>query len=616
MIDGAFYSDDYTLFMTDYGISGAKINVVNKLTGSLKKPIVDLKLTSPSCKLFGDKVEKSIITYSTSKKTHLRANLFNNKIVLDMVETKNKYDITLNFHEMNFGKILDMYSNKELKRRPKLDISVTSNSKFYLTKPISNFNLSHINGFLAINNIKLGNKNYVFTNRAPIKLVFKNSELKPTILTLGKDEDQLVTTISLKSKKLKLSGTGTIPTELLQMFFQNDATIYEGALDFKWKYFVDKLDEPKFSSTVNFVNNKFSIYSSSISVSSVNGEIEIDGNKLNFNNLNGRMGVGSVNISGNLKLLESPLLNLDVSFRNAQFVYKDQIDSSLDGDINISVSKFLPASSSENAPLLKFGLAIDAKDSVFIKNNLANMEAKLSLSLLGTNKNPLFRGDIDVLKGKFYYQKNEFEIDSMHLAFADSILINPHYNVIAQTVINDVKILDKSKSQSTQNYTISLTTSGYLQEISKNPVIITSSPPLSRVDLAQLLTFGVIARSEDEAQAVGEAAVFDILSSQLQDAFEQETRKFTKGLSVKIESRYSDDNKSTTPALTLKKELTDRLSLKGTTVLDDNNSGGQEYKLEFLLTPNLSITSGIEDDGSTEGFTETIDFEVKIPYGR
>ena len=136
----------------------------------------------------------------------------------------------------------------------------------------------------------------------------------------------------------------------------------------------------------------------------------------------------------------------------------------------------------------------------------------------------------------------------------------------------------------------------------KNPLLF-SSPKV-----------GTITPDDKQVQSISEAAVFEILSSQLQEALDRETKKVVSDLTVKIEPKYTENN--TYPALTIKKDITKRLSIKGTRVLDDLEATEQEYKLEFQLTPNLSITSGVESDEDTEGFNETVDFEVIFPFGR
>jgi len=654
-IIGDVYSNNFPEIKKKFGLSNIYLDLFSEFSGTLSKPEINLKIRSSPFSIFDEKIEgSSVINMSTGKEFLAHGDLFEKRLSFVVSENNNLFNLTFNFRDYNLGKMLDMYLNPSIGRPLDLDFLLTAKGELSFTSPFSKKPFSGPRGDIKIKKIYLSTESDRLTNKTPYDIEFKNGTFRsPEInLTASKPEnnDHLSFSLSHISGEFSCSGKGILPVNILQPLFERkNITLSGGKFDFNWGFIRFKKIS-RLLASISLNNSTASLYNSSIPLSAVEGDIKISNDRISIDHLRGKFGIGNFDIDGNIILEKNPELNLDLLVKNGQINYKNKMKATLDGNINIlgekkpytltgsiffpnlsytgnidwktmlvrrKVSKFLPGDSEASNPLFNFNLYLQGKENIYLKNNLADIEFKTDLLLHGTSNNPLFRGDLDAISGYFYYQRNIFEINSFHVAFSDSVKINPYYNVVARTEIDNIPNPDSRQIQkNVENYLITLTTSGQLSDISRNIVTITSSPPLPKSDLAELLTFRTITPDESQAENIGEAAALDILSGQLQEALERETRKVVEGLSIKVEPRYSEDSQSTTPAVTLRKKLTDRLSMRGTKVLNDNETGDQEYKLELKITPNLSISSGFEESEDEDNLSETIDFEVQLPFGR
>ena len=660
-IFGDIYSNSFNFFKEQYGISEAYLNIFGEFSGTTKVPELYLKFTLSPFQIFNESMGKTDINISLNNGFLAYGSFFNNKLSFLASESAKAYNLTFNFQKYNFGTILDMYLNNLFKKNLNYNLLLSASGNLSSSKPLNKNLLSDMSGEIILHELSLDTKERQLTNKEPIKMVFSPGNiLCPTFNlsnTTKTGQDNISFSLNHAPGNFVFESYGQLHTSIIQPLFEKEHLIIEsGNFNFNLNYNSNKT--PLFTTSFKLENNKFLLLDSSITLSYISGTLLMHNNQLSINNFSGKFGIGDFQLDGSATFTASPNLNFDLRFKNGQIVYQDKLNTVIDGNFNLigrqkpytltgsafinrltysgnfdwktmlirrKVDKFLPSKTIK--PLFNFNIALQAKDNFLIDNNFGRITFQNDLMLLGTSDNPLLNGSINSTGGYFYYQKHKFEINSFNLSFADSIKIDPHYNINAQTTIEDKRVTQKSfdsenapkvKTSTTyqliDEYNVSFTTSGYLSKLSQNLLTLTASPPLSSISLAHLLTFGRTIPQDEELDAeTRKAAIFEIVSGQLQEALERETKKAVKGLTLRIEPQIWENSNSTATAVVIEKNISDQLSLKGSKVLD-NKTNDQEFKIEYRISPHMSISSGLEEINSITN--ETIDIEVKLPFGR
>jgi len=110
--------------------------------------------------------------------------------------------------------------------------------------------------------------------------------------------------------------------------------IEKGKIKGDWSYSKTRGREILLAS-ITPIDNKFSVFNSSIRLSAIHGLLKVANNQLLISDLKGKWGLDEVALDGSIRLTEIPEVNLDITFRNGQFFYKDRLDALLSGNLNL-----------------------------------------------------------------------------------------------------------------------------------------------------------------------------------------------------------------------------------------------------------------------------------------
>lgn len=141
----------------------------------------------------------------------------------------------------------------------------------------------------------------------------------------------------------------------------------------------------------------------------------------------------------------------------------------------------------EEPPLFGFSVAIKANDSIYMRNNVGNLQMSADLMLEGDTNVLGITGDVNVSRGKVYLLNNELDVVSGKVNFPDHREFNPWLDITLQTEI--------------ETYTIRYQILGTWEEYQ---ILSSSDAGLSERDINSLLAFGVLA---DELQSSNASVV-------------------------------------------------------------------------------------------------------------
>jgi len=267
------------------------------------------------------------------------------------------------------------------------------------------------------------------------------------------------------------------------------------------------------------------------------------------------------------------------------------------------------------APPWTYRLSIEALKNAWWRPAEANIEAELEeFELEQTESQFLMLGQIEALRGRYYFLGNQFDIQSGTLFFDRSEPMNPTVNATLTTE----KTLGGDKTPET----VTLTVTGRAFEPT---VTLTSSPSnLSQSEIASLLTYGQLT-TKGGAQAVGAQYLARQFLNQLPE-LEQHLGYIEVGSEVDQTKPGNTDTKTTTKTsyttVGLSRYFTQDLLLRYSQVVGDVSQAqsvdyqdiSAEYRLNRLLFVSGQVTRQRGSLVNSEQTLYNVDVRARYEY--
>jgi translocation and assembly module TamB len=222
-------------------------------------------------------------------------------------------------------------------------------------------------------------------------------------------------------------------------------------------------------------------------------------------------------------------------------------------------------------------ISLNAKRKIFVRGWGLDAELGGQLTCKGFIEDPVIRGKLEVIRGRYQEFGKQFTLKSGKLNFEDSIPPAPYLDVIGSTIQDDVEIR--------------IILSGPML---KPNLSIESSPTMPKEEVLSTLLFGKQTTQISPFQALQLTDSLRRLSGQGGGSLNilNKARGILKVDDIKIKNNSSDPSDA---ALGIGKYLTDKVYLeieKGTQV------GSGKTKVEVEIRNNLSIESSVGEAGS------------------
>jgi hypothetical protein len=330
---------------------------------------------------------------------------------------------------------------------------------------------------------------------------------------------------------------------------------------------------------------------------------------------------GGTNVSGNgeLQLVESVpqrfLLNLEVDeallriqqgvrvTTSANLLLEGTFERSiLSGTMNISEGEYTQRWEGEDelmtlsdtsvggvdhplARSMSLDLDVLAPGDLRIVNNMADVELNADLQIRGTVASPVILGSATVLDGAVMFRDQRYRFLRGSVEFQNPLRTEPSFDVSIETSI--------------RQYLVTLNLSGSPARGDVNATFV-SSPPLSDLQLIQLLTLGdapeqTLRSDEDTLGAVGAQAT-SFLTRQYLSQVERGAQRVFGIDRFRVEPSVVSGSGDPTARVTIGKQVTPDLWVSWTTVLGTTDE--QLVTLDYQLTRGIRLTATREEDGS------------------
>lgn len=235
---------------------------------------------------------------------------------------------------------------------------------------------------------------------------------------------------------------------------------------------------------------------------------------------------------------------------------------------------------------LNLNIGVNAQDSLFVDNNVAEMVGSSSLKIGGTLNNPIISGRATISRGTLFLRSDRYNVTRGIVDFPNSRNGQLRFDIEADTDL--------------RGYRIILNLAGTLNRFT---TLLRSEPALPQSDIISLITTGQLLPPGVNAQSLDTqtrlSPALGLLSETLSQKVEQSTDKLFGLNRFQIDPLIAGRGSNPTARITLGRRITKNLSLTYST----NITTGQEQIIvvEYQVNRNISIIGTREQDG-TYGF--------------
>ncbi len=241
--------------------------------------------------------------------------------------------------------------------------------------------------------------------------------------------------------------------------------------------------------------------------------------------------------------------------------------------------------SSADDPFLRsvqLDVQIEAPQNLRVDNNIADLELRADLELLGTLQNPVLLGHALVLEGDVLWRDNVFRILQGTVEFQNPIRTEPSFDVRAETVV--------------RQYSVILNLSGSLER--GMLFSYSSSPPLSDLELFRLLALGEAPDGDTSGPTLGNVGLqaSSFLTAQYMSQVERGAQRVFGLDRFRIEPTLYGAESDPTARVTLGQQITPDILVTYSTVLGSSQT--QIVTVEYRWRRNMRLVGSREEDGS------------------
>ena len=275
---------------------------------------------------------------------------------------------------------------------------------------------------------------------------------------------------------------------------------------------------------------------------------------------------GNIGYSGSN---ENPVLYGDVDIKKALYDKRINLSSFLLSYKNYNIVKS-PAAIGTFNPKLNIGITSDK--GVSIKDNIIDTDFSAKLHLIGTLYDPVIMGTANAEKGEIYFRGTKFKLSYANLDFNNQYRINPSFDIAAATHINQ--------------YIIRMNANGSLLNFNVN---LSSTPPLSELDIVSMLALGAPTTSVYAGSAGGIAAseAASAIGGGVERSVTGAISSYFGFRNLSVSPSYSVVTHSAAPQVTVTKSLTKKLSVSYSDIVSSQSS--QSVTMTYSLSRHISV---------------------------
>jgi outer membrane protein assembly complex protein YaeT len=367
----------------------------------------------------------------------------------------------------------------------------------------------------TLGSVRFGMRGLEIANQAPGSWSLSEGVFSVSDFRMARGETRLVLSGEAAPFEDAVSWTalasGRIDHEVSRPFLEDLGLAFTGATDLSARAEKKGAEPLVLEGRGTFANARLVVRDPPIAFTNVAGEIALEGSSLSLTRLSADAGGGKIEAAGTIALDNGSLGDVDLraTARTVHLDYPEGLRSEVSGELRLSgrperlrltgdvdltrallsrdisvesellqsLSKVSSASApSPFASRIDLDLRVRAAEAFRIDNNLARMEASVTLTVSGTAASPELSGIASVRPGgRFRFGGNEYQVETGRILLRGYPSVAPELDITARTAVGvyDIRLVLEG---TTDNLSTELTSQ--------------SHPQLSRGDIASLLITG------------------------------------------------------------------------------------------------------------------------------
>lgn len=420
------------------------------------------------------------------------------------------------------------------------------------------------------------------------------------------------------------------PGPWIFFFLKNVVDLREGKIYGQGKI-QGTLQEPVLSGEISITDGNLYIVPTRTLCDSISAQLTFAGRQINITDINGKVGPGSINAQGFVKLLaftKVDTISIQTTFRDAPFrpekdifviatgnlnidhrpdnKIRPKIPLALAGDIQIKEALITtefeasPSATTSEPDNIDFNLKISSARDIWLRNRMCDVELSANLNIFRQEKNVVYSGELNALQGKLYYLDHTLTITKGMLIFDNESEFNPELDISAELQTRKIQVLPGQF----ERMKIVLALTGRLKE----PVFVFSSDPpyLTENDIISYLTLNVTWQEISAFES--RELLTNAIGGKLLGYFERELAKQIRNLVfldyLWIESGLLSGNGA---KVTVGKYISPKLYF--TYEYDITGNIYDIFRLEYYITKSHEVIGEHDQDGRYK-----LKYQYKIRY--
>jgi translocation and assembly module TamB len=249
----------------------------------------------------------------------------------------------------------------------------------------------------------------------------------------------------------------------------------------------------------------------------------------------------------------------------------------------------------------KLDLTIEGRDALYVKNNLADLVASVSLRVTGDVDYPIVSGTMTAAGGTLFFRNDRYELKRGVLQLPAESTKDPIINLQAEA---DIK-----------GYQVTVDLAGELSDVGNLSIVARSNPNLPQADVVSLITTGNLSNTDTGIPTLAQSGINTAAGLLTDSLINNPTRKATDKLfglnKFEIDPILSGKRLTPTARLTVGRQINKNLAVTYSTNLSSERN--QVLAVEYRVSNRVSFVAQYEQNaGGDITKRDNFSFEVRL----
>ncbi|MFN6962431.1 MAG: translocation/assembly module TamB domain-containing protein [Pyrinomonadaceae bacterium] len=253
---------------------------------------------------------------------------------------------------------------------------------------------------------------------------------------------------------------------------------------------------------------------------------------------------------------------------------------------------------------VRFDIAIEGRDALVVRNNIADLTASVSLRVTGEAENPIITGRITANGGTIIFRRDRYQVQRGVLEFPPDTTIDPIISLQAESEI--------------AGYQIFVNLAGPLSDTAQLNATVRSSPALPQADIVSLITTGSLSNTSAGIPTLAQTGIntaADILTDAIISNPARRATDKLFGLNVfELDPIISGERLDPGARLTVGRQINNNLRVTYSTNLSQDQQ--QVLALEYRVSNKLSFVAQYEQRSLSNVTRNRDNFSFEIRFRR